>query len=745
MIESQWFSMSADPWAVAFAVFLIVGCLALSLTALNRTGFKRLHCCLEILRLVVVSLVALAVCQPEWLQKFMPVSEPTMVVLWDESESMTTEDVIDAQNLGTPAVSRAQSIEPIVTDEYWRRFVERDENDVESESRLQVVIEPFSSTLSKPKKGSDLNSALNGLIERYENLRAVVLVTDGGWNTGGPPTEAATQLRMRDVPVFAVGVGSETPLPDLEVSSLNAPTFGVVNKPTRIPFVVTSTLARDVSVDLALESTDGERIEKNYTIPANGNLQEALIWRPKRVGEYELKLTVPLADGERIENNNQLSAPIEIRKESLKVLVVESSPRWEFRYLRNALMRDPGVDVSCVLYHPSIKAVGGGKGYLKEFPRTVDELAAYDVIFLGDVGVGDNQLTEDDCRRIKGLVENQATGLILMPGLSGKQLSLAETELSPLIPVIFDSQQPKGWGNRIAAEFQLTEAGSRSLLTKLADTPEANESVWRSLPGFQWYAPVLRAKVGSQVLAVHGTESNENGRIALLVTKTFGAGKILLMGTDGAWRWRKGVEDRYHYRFWGQVARWMAYQRNMAGSDGMRLFYSPDRPQTGQTLTMNANVMTISGEPLQNGTVIAQIVAPSGNSQRVRLATQASAEQWGLFSGFVVPEENGPHLVTLSCAETGTQLETMINVQGLERERIGRPANLAALKEIAVVTRGKTTSIGKIDELVDEIDKLPKVQPQLKRFRLWASPYWAGMMLVFMSIFWIGRKLVGVI
>ena len=175
--------------------------------------------------------------------------------------------------------------------------------------------------------------------------------------------------------------------------------------------------------------------------------------------------------------------------------------------------------------------MGGGKGYLKEFPQTVDELSAYDVIFLGDVGVGDKQLTVDDCRRIKGLVENQATGLILMPGIRGRQLSLADTELSPLIPILFDTQQPKGWGNRIAAEFQLTESGSQSLLTKLADTPEANEAVWRSLPGFQWYAPVLRAKVGSQVLAVHATESNENGRVALLVTKTFGSGKLLFMGT----------------------------------------------------------------------------------------------------------------------------------------------------------------------------------------------------------------------
>ena len=53
-------------------------------------------------------------------------------------------------------------------------------------------------------------------------------------------------------------------------------------------------------------------------------------------------------------DNNKLSAPISIREEKLRVLVVESYPRWEYRYLRNALSRDPGVELSCLLFHPGL-------------------------------------------------------------------------------------------------------------------------------------------------------------------------------------------------------------------------------------------------------------------------------------------------------------------------------------------------------------------------------------------------------
>ncbi len=741
MIDSQWLSVSISPLAACFGIFIIAACSVLSWISVRRTGFKRSHVVLELVRLLLVSMVAIAICQPEWLQRFLPSEKPVVAVVWDESHSMDTQDIVvpDGQAT-TSAISRLDSIKSIVDPDHWRLLTQ-----AETEDPLEIAIEPFSSGLQSPRQATDLNAVLASALEKHANLRAVVMVSDGSWNIGGPPTEAATQLRMKSIPVFTIGVGSEQALPDIEVASLDAPTFGVVNKPTRIPFAITSTLARPAQLHVVLSSTDADEITGEFTIPANGLLQDAFVWSPKKIGEYTLKIEVASVDDERFTENNTMTAPISIRKESLKVLVVDSYPRWEYRFLRNALARDPGVDVACLLFHPDLKSVGGGKDYIEKFPQTLEDLSTYDVIILGDVGVDDGQLSMEDCRRIKGLVENQATGLILIPGYRGRQISLLDTELADLFPILFDIRQPRGWGSRIPGRFQLTEAGSESLLTKLADSPAANTAVWRGLPGFQWYAPVLRAKVGSQVLAVHATESNENGRIALLVTKTFGSGKILFMGTDGAWRWREGVEDRYHYRFWGQVARWMAYQRNMAGGDSMRLFYSPDRPRTGQMLSLNANVMALDGEPLQEGHVQVQIVAPSGNTQTVRLAAQTGDEQWGLFSGFLVPEENGEHDVTLTCRETGATVEAKINVQGLVRERTGRPANLDVLKEISAITRGKLVRMERANEVVNAIRDLPEPEPQIRRIRLWAHPIWTGTLIFLMAVFWAGRKLVGLV
>ena len=214
------------------------------------------------------------------------------------------------------------------------------------------------------------------------------------------------------------------------------------------------------------------------------------------------------------------------------------------------------------------------------------------------------------------------------------------------------------------------------------------------------------------------------------------------MGTDGAWRWRKGVEDLYHYRFWGQVVRWMAYQRNMSQGAAMRLFYSPDRPEAGNVVTLNANVMSTAGDPLRAGTVIAQIVSPSGQTDSVRLAP-AGEDSWGLFTGSFVPTEGGQYKFVTSCAETGGRLETIISVLGQEKELIGQPARVDVLKEIAQVTRGQLTTVSEIQNLVDHIAAMPEPEPVIRRFRLWSHPAWGGLIVLLLGGFWTGRKLAG--
>jgi hypothetical protein len=720
------------PWSVAISVIVVLITAGFCFVAWRRSGYRPAQGMLELLRLTLVAIGAVMLNQPEWIEEFRPEEKPSIVVLWDASTSMETRDALRADNPSATPITRREAIAGLGDPASWARLKER----------MNVVIQPFSEP--KAGRGTDLYDPLAEAPEKVRNLRGIVLASDGDWNEGQPPVQAAAKLRMKGLPVFVVPAGSPTRLPDIELIGLDAPTFGVNGKSVRVPFTIESSLPREYVTTVTLRTSDGDEQTKEVRIAPMGRTNDWVVWKPKAIGDYTLTLNVPKHPDEALPDNNRISAPIAIREEKLRVLVIESIPRWEYRYLRNALSRDPGVEVSCLLFHPGLTKPGGGnKDYIKAFPNGLDELSKYDVVFLGDVGVGDGQLTAEQCRLLKGIVEHQASGLVFLPGPMGREFSLLDTELGDLCPVVMDSSQPGGWGSRTPNHFDLTELGRRSLLTKLADTQDDNAEVWEGLPGFQWYAPVLRAKAGSDVLCVHKDASNESGRLPLLATRTYGAGKVLFMGTDGAWRWRKGVEDKYHYRFWGQVVRWMAYQRNMNKGETMRLYYVPDQPRMNQTLALHANVMERSGEPPHGGEVTAKITAPSGKVETVRFTS--AGDEWGVYTGRFNAEEPGKHQVVLSCKQTGATLETTFFVQGVAAERIGKPARLDVLEEVARVTRGKVIAADRIDEVIRSLAELPDPPPSVRRVQLWSHPVLAGILVVLMGVFWAGRKAIGLV
>lgn len=720
------------PLSLTASVVFVAVVAVLALIGWRRSGWRRSIGWLEFLRVLVAAGIAITLNQPEWRETFKPDTRPVVAVLHDTSGSMETVDIVNPTDPSAAAKSRAESAAPLAGAALWNPLRER----------MDVVIEPFSSSADPPAEATDLQAALQRVLEQQPRLSAVVLATDGDWNTGEAPARAATRLRMRGVPVMAVTTGADTRLPDVDLVSFDVPTFAVAGKPLRIPFAIDSALPREEPIVVTMRTSAGEEIRQELTLPAMGRLQDAIVFRPTEPGRMQLTLSVPKTGSEKNEENNRIEASLDVRREQLRVLVIESYPRWEYRYLRNALERDPGVQVNTLLFHPELGKVGAGRGYLPAFPKDED-LTKYDVIFLGDVGIDKGQLTTDQCASIVKMVRDQASGLVFLPGLRGHTASLLATPLAELLPVVWDEAQPRGWGTASPGKFVLTEAGRQSLLTKLEDTEEASARVWSTLPGFQWYAPAARARAGTEVLATHASETNQYGRVPLIVTRTFGAGKVLYMGADGAWRWRRGVEDRYHYRFWGQVARWMAYQRNMAQGDKMRLFFAPDRPRAGATLTLNANVMSMTGEPLREGAVVAQIVSPSGRPSSVRLMP-AGEEAWGLFTGTFTPTEPGDFKVHLTCVEAGTALDTTISVQGTRLEKRGQPARPEVLREIAQLTRGKFFDAADPAKILAAVTALPEEESIERRLPLWAHPAWAGALVTLLVIFWIGRKAAGV-
>ena len=197
------------------------------------------------------------------------------------------------------------------------------------------------------------------------NLRGIVLASDGDWNEGTPPVEAAARLRLLGVPVIAVPAGAWTRLLHVELLSLDAPTFGVAGKSVRVPFTISSALAQEYPHELATLIVLGGRrrgregSDRRWVARVIG-----LSGSRGRRGISRSTSRFPSIPTRSRANNSLTEADLDPRGEAAGCWSSESTRAGSDCYPRNAA-RDPGVEVSCACSFTRLSKVeGGNKDYI---------------------------------------------------------------------------------------------------------------------------------------------------------------------------------------------------------------------------------------------------------------------------------------------------------------------------------------------------------------------------------------------
>ncbi|MDC0143702.1 hypothetical protein OAK45_04120 [Verrucomicrobia bacterium] len=736
-------TLDTSGWVLPFCLLVMAVTVWVSWSNWHRRGSKGVAA-LETLRVVIMALILFTLCRPEFISVTQTEDQPEVVILKDVSSSMTTRDVKLGQH---DVITREEWLAEQIKTNFWRTL----------EGKAIVHVQDFGMSATNAvtgiADGTDVANALNLTRTRWnqKNLKAIFMLGDGDWNFGDPPQQAAMRLGAKDppVPVYTLAVGSDRAQKDLVLESVNPPTFGLLGGQISIPFRVRSHLPVAVKTQVRLTSSRGAAVSiaKQITVPAFGQVHDSLVWAPHDLGDYTLTLTLPVwqsgLEKELLEDNNRQTFHLSVRTEKLNVLVVESYPRWEYRYLRNALTRDPGVELSVLLLHPEL-GPGTGDDYIGRFPDTREQLSRFDVVFLGDVGLGEKELTKEQCELLRGLVEQQGSGLVFLPGQRGRHHSLIDQPIGELMPVTLSPTNKEGYYIPSESHFKLTSTGRGHFLTMLKADEGLNEAIWKTLPGFFWCAPVERSRPGSTVLATHSTKRNQYGYLPLLVTRPSPslAGEVLFMGTDAAWRWRRGVEDLYHYRFWGQVVRWMAHKRKMAQGQGMRLTFSPENPKVGDEMFLQATMLDLSGGTTASD-LRARIAAPDGSTSDLEFT--AIEGGWGVFKTKMTVPQGGTYSLELYNPSGSQKLNAEIIVDKPTLEKIGQPANAKVFSEISQRTGGQSGGIADLQKLISQISVVAENEEKTHIYPLWSKPWWGGIMLLLLVVYWVSRKVLGMI
>ena len=437
---------------------------------------------------------------------------------------------------------------------------------------------------------SDLSVATDvGVADDTSKVMGVVMLTDGRHNADSDPLEAAVRLGTLNTPLIPVMIGSELRPKDISIISLEHPQI-VFQKDTP---VVKARLAadgfRNEELTVTLQHADGteeSRVVRVHPDTAGTPFVDVdFPLNAETIGRDEYVLRTEVKEGETRDDNNQRSFAVEIVDDQSHVLLIEDEARWEFRFIDNALSRDERVDLKHVVFdQPHIGVLPTTffpqRLQLPATPADVAEstMAELDLIIVGDVSP--SNVTSNVWKVIDEFVREQGGTLVLLAGKNQFPARHASPELRQLLPMTnlreIDLAQSGADASPVERGFRLKltpDADSHAMFQFDTDIFE-NRRIWSQLPGHTW-GLTGTARPGTTVLATAyraNEPSLESERdSAMVVHQYYGFGQVLWIGIDSTWRWRHRVGDKYHHRFWAQLARWAARNKTSAGNDFVRL------------------------------------------------------------------------------------------------------------------------------------------------------------------------------
>jgi len=590
---------------------------------------------------------------------------------------------------------------------------------------------------------TDISVALRAVekLAAKEKVVGVVLMTDGDWNSGGDPQAAAEKLGAEGIPVFCIGVGNPDEVKDIEIADVKVKKSVYLKDTVAVAAEVKWSGYEDITVGIVLRQGEEVLQEKKIEL-RKGTKSETvgLQFIPKQVGVVSCTVEVSPQPDEVRSDNNRKGFEVEVTRTKKKVLVVEKFPRWEWRFLKNAVYRDPDFDLTCLLFH-GMGRPSEGDMYITSFPSTKKELYEFEVIIFGDVPA--TEFTPQQLGLIASYVEERGAPFIMIAGDRYTPWSYAGTAIEKMLPIVLDAS-PKG---KTGVYFEngfnpdLTAEGWDSPIMQLSDVPEDNDRVWMEMSPSYWCASVDRPKAGATVLAVHPFLSNKYGKLPLIATQHYGNGKTMIVNVDSTWRWQLGHGDVVYYRFWGNVLRWMVAAPLEGKGKYVTLSSDKEQYRVGETATIHAKVVDKEYYPFSKGEVLVEIADAYGRSERIPM--ELTDARKGMYqvkypigaSGAFVLRSAVPSL-----GDEGFQAAIKIFGESVSLEKNSLQMKREVLERIAAKTGGKFHTIETASAIPDEIPWTEREFSDVKRKSLWDSYYAIVAFVGIMTLEWVLRK-----
>jgi uncharacterized membrane protein len=525
----------------------------------------------------------------------------------------------------------------------------------------------------------------------------IVLLSDGIDSATSQRSEAVLRdLGAREIPVYAVPLG----LPDPDDVSINnivmqEVAFSGDRVPVRVHLQSEGYEQRTARLSVLLN----DRRVSSRVVRFDGGLQfEEVDFRVDiyEKGAAQIDVVIEPFDDEVSITNNRITRSIRVVNEKVNVLYIEGNARWEFRYLRAILKRDPRINATFIASNVGPEVARNSPEHIERFPSKREEAFMYDLVILGDVDAA--FFSDEELGLLEELIRDRGASLLMLCGPMHSPGSYKGTPVQTMIPVRFDPDEK--WAEVSESVYPvLTPEGRSSLVMTLENEDDLNDRIWSRMAPMDQLPPLLSAKPGATVLAVLSDSTERDQSYPLVAWQRYGTGKCMSIASDRLWRLRYKTGDKYHWRVWSQCIQFMTLSRLMGEHKRIRLEADRSSYFVGSQGRLYAHVLDDDFEPVvQSGfDVVVSGLDGAAASQQIKL--QPDRSQPGLYEGYFTPPRPGRYRMEANENDRKVSSITEFQVSDIRQELTETDMRLENLKRIADLTGGATLGVRELPKL----------------------------------------------
>jgi hypothetical protein len=566
----------------------------------------------------------------------------------------------------------------------------------------------------------------------------IVLLSDGIGNATSQRSEAVLRdLGARGIPVYTVPLGLPDP-DDVAIRNIimQEVAFSGDRVPVRVHIQSQGYEQRTARLSVLLN----DRRVSSRTVRLDGGVQyEDIDFRVdvNKKGAAQIDVVIEPFDDEVSVANNRVTRSVRIVNEKVNVLYIEGNARWEFRYLRAILHRDPRINATFIASNVGPEVARNSPEHIERFPSKQEEAFQYDLVILGDVKASFFKPEELDL--LEKLIRDRGASLLMLCGPMHSPGSYAGTPVANMLPVRFD---PEAKWEEIAQSVYpvLTPEGRSSLVMTLENDVDLNDRTWSRMAPMDQLPPLLSAKPAATVLATLSDSTARNQSYPLVAWQRYGTGKCMSIASDRLWRLRYKTGDKYHWRVWSQCIQFMTLSRLMGEHKRIRL--ETDRsiyPVDGQC-RLYAHVLDDNFESISQPRFEVYVTNTAGGQTKELVSLRPDKSQPGLYEGYFTPKTPGRYRLEANENDKRISSTTEFQVSDVRQELLNAGMDSDNLQHIADLTGGAVLGVRELNKLNGLVNGEPATTTMRSERPLWDN---ALVVLLFVGLLgteWILRR-----